>query len=510
MLGGNYGVLTRRSPGANTWSAVSLALLTLATVGLGAASAKVGDIFSDHSTGGVLGGILLVLAAGALTVQRLRHDRLDAPALYALATVTFLGLTSVAWLGEPVGPRRGLDQVDIAEALRLVAVGLLAFGLGVRFTSRADRPKPFRLDLRDAPPPTVLVALFGMSLITVLGALAVGAYGYVSDPLAVARLASVGQLLAALAAVGNLVLLTTALSFFATGDRRLRLLMILFASVEMAVGFAGGLKGVTILPLLFILVSYVSVRGRVPVTGLVLGAVVVLVFVVPINLRYREAVRADDQPPTAALRVAVSTSPELNPVGALEGAEDYVLTRFRLIDSVALIRAQTPSPFPFAAGRVYPLLPAIVLVPRAVWPDKPKLNATAEFTYTYAGVSREVRSSTPITHVGDLYRNFGYPGVLVGLFLWGLVIGVGVTAYRRWASPRATLIYAYGILTVVISTETDLPALIANASKALPVAAVVAWLLLPGRASVPGYRALGRPRRLKPLEGKLGSAAKGE
>jgi hypothetical protein len=127
------------------------------------------------------------------------------------------------------------------------------------------------------------------------------------------------------------------------------------------------------------------------------------------------------------------------------------------------------------------------VIPRALWPEKPNLDDAGRFTQTYNQAPSSVRSATQITEIGDLYRNFGYVGVVVGMLCVGLAVGGAARAYQHYRSPRADLVYVYAAMTIFIYIDSDLPALIATASKTLPFAVVTAWLLLPGRASPPGY-----------------------
>ena len=449
-----------------------------------------GAVFST-SAGGIWGGVLLVLLAGLPTAIRLRRDPLDAPGLYAASTMLFLGLTSLAWLGHPLFPGPGLGQVQVAEALRLVAVALVAFGVGTRLVAppsgnpQYERPGKFA-----APSPAALVTVFALSLVATALSFALGTYGYVSDTAALARDSSYTALLSVLGIVGNFVLIAAAVSYHATRDRKLLRLVVAFAVTEMIIGFVGGNKLVTLLPLMFLFGVYVMARRRVPVVPILLTVVFVFAVVVPTNLRYREGVRGQSQAPRSALKAALSAPVELNPAVALRNAGDYVGSRLRSIDSVALIRDQTPSPFPYAGGENYLLLPAIALIPRAAWPGKPVLQESGKFTHTYGQAPSSVVSATQITQIGDLYRNFGFIGTVLGLFFLGLLAGGGMRVLQRYRSPRAQLVYVYTAMTVVVYVESDLPALLATASKTLPVAALTAWLLLPGASHPPGYQRL--------------------
>lgn len=499
-----------RKPGFGTPRARSrLVFLTGAAVVAGAVGIAVSPlseaIFSDSSAG-VLGGVALVMAAGLPTAMRLRRHSLDAPGLYAVATVVLLGFTSVVWVGNPIRPGPGLSQADIAGALRLVAAGLVAFGIGAWLVGpRGGRHKPDErecqakkpsnthegrgriFDPSMAPSALALVLPFAASVGAVVLAFALGLYGYVSEPAAVTTARSYVQILLTVAAVGNFVIIATGLTYFATGERRFLILLIGFATVQMAVGFVGGFKGTALLPFMLILGTYVLVRRRWPILPILAAVVFAFVVVLPTNQHYRQVIKADPQAKGDALNAALTTGLDTNPRAVLMTTGDYIGTRFRSIDYIALILDRTPSPFHHAGAENYVLLPAMMVIPRAIWGSKPTLDEGAEFTHTYNQVSTQVRNSTQLTQIGDLYRAFGTMGVLGGMFCAGLLAAAGTRALNRFASPRAQLVYVYAIMTLVIAIEAYLPLLVATASKTLPVAAFTAWLLLPGSRGGPGY-----------------------
>lgn len=77
---------------------------------------------------------------------------------------------------------------------------------------------------------------------------------------------------------------------------------------------------------------------------------------------------------------------------------------------------------------------AYAFIPRPLWPEKPSVSRGAWFTL-YLGQARNERSvttSTGQTATGELYWNFGLPGVVAGMAFIGLLFG-GVW---RIAGPR--------------------------------------------------------------------------
>jgi hypothetical protein len=80
-------------------------------------------------------------------------------------------------------------------------------------------------------------------------------------------------------------------------------------------------------------------------------------------------------------------------------------------------------------------------IPRLLWPDKPFLSKGSWFT-AYLGFSpreSEATTSTGITATGELYWNFGIPGVVLGMLFIGMLIGA---VWRlAGADPRGNLLH---------------------------------------------------------------------
>jgi hypothetical protein len=475
------------------------ALAAAAALLAGVFAVGLGETFSGEREVGVVAGAALVTAVGIAPILRLRRDSLDAPGIYALATVLFLGVTSLAWLGSPVDAGPGLTPSDVGRALVLVAAGLAAFSVGAALLGGARERSTTTFAAAAAPARSVLIGAYVASLASALLGIALGVYGYIADVNSTERLLAFGQVFNLLTSAGNLVVLATAIAYFATRNRSFRAPLLVFIALQIALGFYSGVKGTTLEPLIYTALAYAVCRGRFPWRPIAVVAAVTLLFLVPVNTVYRETVRGETGiRPSHALRQALSGAPtNVTPGQAVENSYRYLFTRFRQIDNVALIEARTPSLFPFAGGVEYAQLPAIILVPRALWPSKPKLVAPAEFAHSYWHAADYIRTSTPITQIGDLFRNFGTRGVLIGMFVCGGAIAALTRLYRRWRSPRLDMVYIYSLVYFVVVVESTIPNILATASKSLPFVAALAWLLLPGRRQEPGYRLLfGRSTRI--------------
>ncbi|MCA1587119.1 MAG: hypothetical protein LC744_00070 [Chloroflexi bacterium] len=435
---------------------------------------------------GVFAGAALVATVATPLVRRFAVWRLDGPAVYGLACLLTFGVTALAWLNTPQNPGPGLVRDDIGPALVLVAAGLAAFALGVRALGPGARPLLRPLQAAEAPSPRALLVVYGIAAAVFAAAIATGRYGYTSD--AGAGTGPSAQLISLAASASGIVVLVAAVAYFATGEVRLRQVLFAVVGVQAALGLVSGVKGESLGPLLFCTLAFVAYRDRMPWRGIAGVAIVTLLVLIPVNIAYREAIRHERRGTIPAL-VSAATNPELlridrAPVRIVRYAEE----RFRHVDHVALIQQRTGSEFARGDGSHYLLLPLIVAIPRALWPDKPVLDESAQFSHTYWEIPPPIQTATPVTQPGDLYRNFGTGGVLIGLLLWGVLVGLWSRLLARRPTPRMLAVHLYALVYVISYVENDLPSIVATASRTFPAVAAIVWLLLPGADGVPGFR----------------------
>lgn len=423
----------------------------------------------------MVAGSTLVVLVGLPGLARLRSDPLDGVGLYTAVAVMSFGILSLLWLGSPAIPAPGVGPDEISEALLIVAFGLGAFlAAAIAVCRPCIRPR-LRFSARGGAPPALLVLLFGVGGLTTAAGLMLGVIGYASTTGGPVALLPSAQVFAQGSVLGSLVVLACALQAFGAGDQRARRLLPWLLVAQVAVGFASGFKGQALLPVVYVGIAYVTCAAVVPWRPLALLAIVVVGVLLPANLVYRSALRgADGSTPREVISLAAQNT----------------TARFRLIDHVALINARTPSVYAYGDGTRYLYLPLLIAVPRALWPEKPILDDGIRFSQTYWEIPPISRTSTPLTQVGDLVRNFGVVGVPIGLAIWGAVVAGFLALCRRLSSPRVEMVYLVSLVAWVTYIEGDLPTLVAAASRSMPVVVAVAWLLMPGRHQAAGYRVM--------------------
>jgi len=125
----------------------------------------------------------------------------------------------------------------------------------------------------------------------------------------------------------------------------------------------------------------------------------------------------------------------------LAGLQDVVEPGIDQLPMLEVITSIVPHERRYLLGATY-LSPLFTLLPRAWWPAKP--SDLAVYVEGYTGLWN---ANTAFGVLGELYANFGTPGVLVGMWLFGILAGRWRTLYfERRASLVVGAIYMMSLL----------------------------------------------------------------
>jgi hypothetical protein len=233
----------------------------------------------------------------------------------------------------------------------------------------------------------------------------------------------------------------------------------------------------------------------------VASGIVVAVLVFPLNAQYRDLLRPGG--PTGRIQAPVDQAPQFlqsavgstvdqlttDPAGYVGEAFGSATRRLRYIDSVAAVfayheRAQRP----YAPPSEFVRASAALLVPRAIWPDKPSYTFSLMFTEEYLGV-RGVQSASAVTVPGDAFRYGGYAALVSVMLLVGALYRFldGVFDHRRSAIALAAYTF---MLPMFVKAEADLVSTLVGAIRGFLFLVPALWWLS-GRVSLGRRRGTG-------------------
>lgn len=241
-------------------------------------------------------------------------------------------------------------------------------------------------------------------------------------------------------------------------SRGLRLALGMGIGVELLFGLLRNSKGEAMLSLLPLVWMALRSRHRTRNFGVLAGAAAVLYvgIVYPVNTWLR-----DERPVEAR-------SGELSVGDLLSAREASQETDWYRGADAFFDRIFDPTPVGYIvsevrrAGHMYGATMgylAYALIPRVVWPDKPSVPRGRWFdSYVIGAAQSDDRVvSLGQTSAGELYWNFGIPGVVVGMFAMGLLLGLlwRMAGTDPSHDPWRMLLYVNLILAASGSMEAE-------------------------------------------------------
>jgi hypothetical protein len=146
-----------------------------------------------------------------------------------------------------------------------------------------------------------------------------------------------------------------------------------------------------------------------------------------------------------------------------------------MLNSVALVVRDVGRLVPYSYGATL-TQPLILLIPRVLWPDKPINTFGQDFGRLFHVTNYWTRATyVDPTVPGELYWNFGLPGILVGMGLVGVLLR---WLYRRYgAGPADPCDRAVHILILVQLSEPGggLSSVVMTCARTVLLIALARW-----------------------------------
>lgn len=121
------------------------------------------------------------------------------------------------------------------------------------------------------------------------------------------------------------------------------------------------------------------------------------------------------------------------------------------------------------------LVSASSLIPRFIWHNKPYIDIGKLFGVIYMNQPTNVQNSYAVTNIGELYWNFGFMGIILGMAALGFIYRFIYEYFFRFRNANGVFLYAI-IFGIIINIESAISTSIVKIVVNIFVALLVIWL----------------------------------
>jgi hypothetical protein len=191
------------------------------------------------------------------------------------------------------------------------------------------------------------------------------------------------------------------------------------------IGFVVDVKGLAMLGMILVIMTGVLVDGRIPKAWMA-GFVLFVIFLFPFFQAYRTAIHGNSGLTRTAvvenfgkvLQLTIAAKDKVN--SGRDRAQTF-LERSSVKGSTEIIVEKTGNGVDFQGGHTLsPIL--ATFIPKVLWSDKLRVPTGQLVNKTFHITDGDDIYISP-SHLGELYWNFGWPGVVFGMTVIGLICG---------------------------------------------------------------------------------------
>jgi len=258
-------------------------------------------------------------------------------------------------------------------------------------------------------------------------------------------------------------------------------------AVELAWGLSSGSRMEVLWPLAGVVIAAATCWKPLRLPQLVTGIAIFITIALPFSVAYRTAFsgRVDeirrDGVETSTITSSLLDAVEGSNHAQEESGVDFLAGRLHGLTSLALIIRYTPERSDYQFGLSYLMIPIQIIVPRAVWPDKPPLAPFVEvFRRQYWGVPDDSETSVAVSQLGDFWVNLHFPGVLLGTFVFGGIVAFLHLRLRCGTDGTSLLpkvVFVALIPHILGATEGAFTGFLVTLPKIILIYMIVAWVL---------------------------------
>jgi hypothetical protein len=435
------------------------------------------------------GSLAFVGSQGRFSGQRL----LELPCFLTIAFLVEFGLVPfLRHLGvDPFfASYPTVDNRALVRGLVYVMVGMVGFWAGCAcfLSKNGRRQRPLLAEEAKSESPsrarvlTVAFVLFAIGFAARLYMLEHHIYYYIGSlDIYYSNLAS-AQIVGFLAPFGGLALIIVAIERFSGAfDAKVNLYFWSVFLSECVWGLISGMKSQLLQNFLLVGVVVSFLRPQIAKRW-VLGFVVGLVLIYPLFDQYRFLVRGPFSivigSPGQALRtqrLALLQAAERadGSSGWVEAGFQSTLDRLDMLESVSTIVSLKSETSQLRGDERLWMIPFYPFVPRFMWKSKPILDKGARFSEVL-GYGNQ--TSTSVTYPADLYLSLGVSGIIVGMFLLG-ILARRVTNVVACTFSRRDLFLYTSLFLACTNIENDAFSFWTGFIKTLVTISAIAWVV---------------------------------
>jgi oligosaccharide repeat unit polymerase len=383
------------------------------------------------------------------------RDLLDPLVLFSAALVYYFGLHTL-WMTNPahlVQLKQQFFHPFVSGIVPSIALLGLGYVLLVAGFALVHTPEHTRAVSREYAP-RVLAIVFVIGMGGYVAAASAGAYAKGQNS------ATAVHNLLTFATIGFfavVALIVCTCQHYRTGQRRSKYwrLMWVMLIVQLAFSFGAGEKRVAFIAF-FAWLAALNYSRSLLQPKLVTAVAAVALFVVTPVIQSTRPLGIVTQASLSGVASTESTIPS-RVLGYFTNFPDEALSGFDILnnrtfgaESLATAYLYTPTLAAYRHGAEWGHAITDV-IPRFLLPNKTQFNPSLVFSEMYAGESASAGFGLTIspTLPGDFYMNFGWPGILAGMFVVGLILGWLRTVRGRFLNAGVT-IYVAGMIAIVL------------------------------------------------------------
>ena|GEM_PF-6229327 len=268
-------------------------------------------------------------------------------------------------------------------------------------------------------------------------------------------------------------------AYMPSGTRLMRRCVVAIAAVALGLLLPTAIRYDLLYVAVALLLPRHFLHRRLPFASVLVAIVIIVGVIYPVGELYRHQYQSQSfgsQSFTETIAGVQTDLTALGPGGYVDYTFGPALGRVDLATPAAALQTIVPSVLDYQLGATF--MPALLIfIPRPLWQDKPFFQYDNLLGRLEGLLSpRDFRTSIKYSYVGELFLDFGWPGVVVGMALYGLLFRLFFQFAVLRKHPLGILAYSLA-LTAMWTVESPLGPVLGTVIRELITAFALLWVM---------------------------------